>query len=322
MTEAGIAFIVAALVAILTGQKIIHVLMKLNFRQTVSEDVPKHHLLKTGTPIMGGLIILLGALCGSLVGGVADKRVFAVVVMMVGFAALGFIDDYLIASSGSSLGLKARQKLAVQFLFAICFVAWVHRNLSQPTLVLPLQGKHAIDFGWSFYPLAVLFIVGMSNAVNLTDGLDGLVAGLMVAVGLTLGILVFGYASGLTVLSWALAGGCLGFLWHNSHPAKVFMGDTGSLALGAAIAGIALVSRREIPALIVVAVFVIEALSVIIQVVSFKTTGRRVFKMTPIHHHFEKCGLPEEKIVVGFWIVQVLISLTVLTWLGVLKVWS
>jgi phospho-N-acetylmuramoyl-pentapeptide-transferase len=322
MTEAGIAFIVAALVAILTGQKIIHVLMKLNFRQTVSEDVPKHHLLKTGTPIMGGLIILLGALCGSLVGGVADKRVFAVVVMMVGFAALGFIDDYLIASRGRSLGLKARQKLAVQFLFAICFVAWVHRNLSQPTLVLPLQGKHAIDFGWSFYPLAVLFIVGMSNAVNLTDGLDGLVAGLMVAVGLTLGILVFGYASGLTVLSWALAGGCLGFLWHNSHPAKVFMGDTGSLALGAAIAGIALVSRREIPALIVVAVFVIEALSVIIQVVSFKTTGRRVFKMTPIHHHFEKCGLPEEKIVVGFWIVQVLISLTVLTWLGVLKVWS
>lgn len=322
MTKSGVAFLVSVLVVIVTGPKAIEILSKLRLRQTVSEDVPERHRTKAGTPIMGGLIILLGAACGMWCSGIVDSKSLAVAVMTLGFAALGFLDDYLIASRGKSLGLKARQKLVAQFLLAIGFVAWVHGNLDRPTVILPIWGNSELDLGWSFYPLAVLFIVGLSNAVNLTDGLDGLVAGLMTTAGLSLGILVFGYPPSLTVLAWAIAGGCLGFLWHNSHPAKIFMGDTGSLALGAALAGIAVASRRELVALMVSAIFVAEAVSVIIQVISFKTTGKRVFKMTPIHHHFEKSGFSEGKIVSGFWILQILISFAVLTWLGVFEIWN
>jgi len=322
MTKPAIAFLVSVLVAIVIGPKAIEILSKLRLRQTISEDVPERHRSKAGTPIMGGLVILSSAACGMWFSGVVDSKSLAVAVMTLGFAALGFLDDYLIASRGKSLGLKARQKLLVQSLLAIGFVAWVHGNLDRPTVILSIRENSELDLGWAFYPLAVLFIVGMSNAVNLTDGLDGLVGGLMTATGLSLGLLVFGYPPGLTVLAWAIAGGCLGFLWHNSHPAKIFMGDTGSLALGAALAGIAIASRRELGALLLSAIFVIEAVSVIIQVVSFKTTGKRVFKMTPIHHHFEKSGFSEVKIVSGFWILQILICFAILTWLGVFEIWN
>lgn len=323
MTNAALALLVAALVSMAIGPKAIELLGRLNLRQTISEDVPERHRQKQGTPMMGGVIILAGAAIGAAAFWAAEPRVSAVVLLTLAFAGLGFLDDYLIASRGKSLGLKARQKLAVQFLIAIGFVYWVHTNRTVQPTSLPLWEDNILDLGWVYHPLAVLLIVGMSNAVNLADGLDGLVAGLAAILCVTLGLLVVPAAnSGLAVLAWALAGGCLGFLWYNCNPARVFMGDTGSLALGAATAGIAIAGRREFLYLLAGAVFVVEALSVIIQVISFKTTGRRVFKMSPIHHHFELSGWAEQKIVVRFWLVQGLISLAILTWVGVLRLWD
>lgn len=326
MTSAGLAFLVAAVVSMLVGSKAIELLAKFGLRQTVSEDVPERHRGKQGTPIMGGFIILFGAAIGTAVFWARDPRTSAVVLLALAFAALGFLDDYLIASRGKSLGLKARQKLLAQFLMAIVFVVWAHANRTVYPTVLPLWGDRMVDLGWAYYPFAVLLIVGMSNAFNLADGLDGLVAGLTAILALTLGAVVVAAVpvagSGLAVVAWALAGGCVGFLWYNCNPAKVFMGDTGSFALGAATAGIAIASRQEFLYLVVGAIFVIEALSVMIQVVSFKTTGRRVFKMTPIHHHFELSGWAEQKIVVRFWIMQGLISLAVLAWIGMLRLWD
>lgn len=324
MTKPAIAFLIAAVFSIIIGPKAIQLLARLRLRQTISEDVPKRHRQKQGTPMMGGLIILLGAAVGAACVWSGNAKVAAVVLLTLAFAGLGFLDDFLIASRGKSLGLKARHKLFAQFLFAIIFVYWVHANRSVYPTVLPLWNMdHAIDLGWFYYPFAVLMIVGMTNAFNLADGLDGLVAGTTAILALSLGALVISAASpGLPILAWAVAGGCVGFLWYNSNPAKVFMGDTGSLALGGVTVGIAIVARQEFLYLILSAIFVVEALSVMIQVASFKTTGKRVFKMTPIHHHFELSGFAEQKIVVGFWIIQGLISLGVLTWAGVLRIWN
>lgn len=323
MTSAALSFLVACAVALAIGPKAIQLLSRLRLQQTISEDAPERHRQKQGTPMMGGLIILLGAAVGAAAFWVNHPRVVAVVLMTLAFAALGFLDDYLIASRGKSLGLKARHKLLAQFVIAIAFVAWVNANRTVLPTVLPLWSDRAIDLGWTYHPFAVLLIVGMSNAVNLADGLDGLVAGLTVMVALTLGALVAPAAdSGLAIIAWALAGGCLGFLWFNCNPAKVFMGDTGALALGAATAGIAVAGRQEFLYLVVGAIFVAEALSVMIQVASFKTTGKRVFKMTPIHHHFELSGWPEQRIVVRFWALQGIISLAVLAGVGMLRLWD
>jgi phospho-N-acetylmuramoyl-pentapeptide-transferase len=326
VTSAAVAFLIAGLVAMVIGGKVIELLARLKVRQTISEDVPERHRAKQGTPTMGGLIILAGAGLGALavfaVRKNFDARTAAVVILTLALAGLGFLDDYLIAVRGKSLGLKARHKLLGQFIIATVFVAWIVANRTAYPTVLPVCVGLDIDLGWLYYPFAVLLIVGMSNAVNLTDGLDGLVGGLTTIVGLTLGLLVIDGIGGLSLISWALAGGCLGFLWYNGSPARVFMGDTGSLALGAAIAGIAVAGRKEVLLLMVGAIFVIEALSVMIQVISFKSTGKRVFKMTPIHHHFELCGWPEQKIVVRFWIVQALVSLAVLAGVGMLGIWN
>ena len=322
MTSAGWAFFLAVGVSLAIGPKAIEILAKLKLRQTISEDAPKRHQGKQGTPMMGGLIILAGAAVGTAVFWAPSPRLSAVVLLTLAFAALGFADDMLIAVRGKSLGLKARQKLLIQFLLAIVFMVWVHGNRAVYPTALPLWGGHMIDLGWAYYPLAVLMIVGMSNAFNLADGLDGLVSGLTAIVALTLGaILIRSTGSGLGTISWALAGGCIGFLWYNCNPAKVFMGDTGSLALGAATAGIAIAARLEFFYLVISLIFLVEAFSVMLQVASFKTTGKRIFKMTPIHHHFELSGWPEQKIVVRFWIVQGLISLAVLGWIGMFKIW-
>lgn len=322
MTSAGWAFFLAVGVSLAIGPKAIEILAKLKLRQTISKDAPKRHQGKQGTPMMGGIIILAGAAVGTAVFWAPSPRLSAVVLLTLAFAALGFADDMLIAVRGKSLGLKARQKLLIQLLLAIVFMVWVHGNRAVYPTALPLWGGRVIDLGWAYYPLAVLMIVGMSNAFNLADGLDGLVSGLTAIVALTLGaILIRSTGSGLGTISWALAGGCVGFLWYNCNPAKVFMGDTGSLALGAATAGIAIAARLEFFYLVISLIFLVEAFSVMLQVASFKTTGKRIFKMTPIHHHFELSGWPEQKIVVRFWIVQGLISLAVLEWIGMFKIW-
>ena len=324
MNNAAWACIIAAVASMIAGPKIIQLLTQLKLRQTISEDVPeRHRQQKQGTTTMGGLIIFFGAAIGAACFWVHDPRVIAVVLLALAHMALGFTDDYLIASRGKSLGLKARHKLVVQFILAIAFVIWAHSNrVAFPTSVL-VWGGGMIEFGWAYYPLAVLMIVYMSNAFNLADGLDGLVGGTTAILALGLGALVLPAANGgLTALAWALAGGCLGFLWYNCNPAKVFMGDTGSLALGAMTAGIAIAGRQEILYLVIGALFIIEAASVIIQVISFKTTGKRPFKMAPIHHHFELSGWAEQKIVVRFWILQGIICIAVLASVGVFKLWK
>jgi len=323
MTNAVWACLLATGVSLAVGPKMIELFARLKLRQTISEDVPERHRAKQGTPMMGGLIILLGAAVGAAAFWVGDPKTIAVVLVTLAFAGLGFLDDYLIASRGKSLGLKARHKLLAQFVLAIVFIIWVHGNRRVLPTVVPIWGEFGIDLGWAYYPLAVLMMVGMSNAFNLADGLDGLVGGMTAMLALALGVLVApAIGSGLSVIALAIAGGCIGFLWYNCNPAKVFMGDTGSLALGAATAAIAIAGRREFLYVLLGAIFVVEALSVMIQVACFKTTGKRPFKMSPIHHHFELSGWAEQKIVVRFWVLQGLICLAVLAGVGVFELWK
>ncbi|MHB0913019.1 MAG: phospho-N-acetylmuramoyl-pentapeptide-transferase [Armatimonadota bacterium] len=313
MSSAFTALFVSVAVSLLLGPWIIRVLARFRVGQSISEDAPERHRTKAGTPTMGGIIILLGLFAGVLAArglSAQASRLLPVLVMLTAFALLGFADDYLSIRRGKNLGLKARQKLAGQFAIAIGFIVWMSL-LREDITTLRFLGKEIFDLGWVYYPLAVIFIVGMSNAVNLTDGLDGLVAGLTASVALALGI-VAGSDMGLAILGLALSGACLGFLWYNGNPARVFMGDTGSLAIGGGLAGMAIAMKEELVLLIVGALFIIEALSVMVQVISFKSTGRRVFKMTPIHHHFELSGWAEQKIVVRFWIVQVLLVFALL----------
>lgn len=324
LTHAAWSLVIAAIAAMLIGPKAIQLLTQLKFRQTVSEDVPeRHRQQKQGTPTMGGVIILLGTAVGAAALWIGDPKVVAVVLLALAHAGLGFADDFLIASRGKSLGLKARQKLLGQFIIAIAFMGWVYATRTPGTTVVPLWKNSMVNLGWGYYPLAVLMIVYMSNAFNLADGLDGLVGGTTAILALGLGMLVLPAANGgLTILSWALAGGCLGFLWYNSNPAKVFMGDTGSLAIGGMTAGIAIAGRQPVLYLIIAVLFIIEAVSVMIQVACFKTTGKRPFKMTPIHHHFELSGWPEQKIVVRAWILQTLICVAVLSGIGAFELWK
>lgn len=308
------AFVVAAVF----GPSIINLLTRLKAQQTISEDAPERHRKKQGTPTMGGLIIIAGALIGLGVAGVLGAKMpsvlWPVLVMTLLSAGLGFLDDFLIAKRGKNLGLKARQKLLGQFVIAIGFVAWM-RAIMGVSITEVWFPWGTIDLGAIYYPLIVLMIVSMSNAVNLTDGLDGLAAGLSVIV--LISMYLFPRTNGaVSVFAWSLAGGCLGFLWYNCNPAQVFMGDTGSLALGGAIAGIAVAVKSEFVVLLLGLIFVIEALSVTMQVISFKTTGKRIFKMTPIHHHFELSGWAEQKIVIRFWAVQGLIVLTLALFFG------
>lgn len=320
MDKSFLVFLISAVASILVGPWVIGVLTRLKVRQTISEDAPESHKTKQGTPTMGGLIILFGVIVGVLVvwrlhSQPENHFTLPILLLILAFGGLGLLDDYLIIKRGKNLGLKARQKLLGQFLLAIGFMAWVY-VIRQHNQTEVFFGSTGVDFGWAYYPLAVLLIVAMSNAVNLTDGLDGLVSGLMVSVAPVTGAMasmVLG-GPGLETLGMTIGGACLGFLWHNGNPAKIFMGDTGSLALGAGIAGLAIAGKCEFLFLLISLIFIFEALSVIIQVISFKTTGKRVFKMTPIHHHFELSGWPEQRIVIRFWVLQILIVAAVSAW--------
>lgn len=327
MNNSILALLVSIVISLIIGPVIIRMLSNLKVKQTISEDVPKRHLEKSGTPMMGGLIILIGAAVAMAVKWNPDFRVTPVLFFAIAVAFIGFADDILIAKRGKSLGLKARQKLFFQFAFATAFVAYVVAcRIDNPTQVT-IWGDLTVNLGWAYYPLAILMIVGMTNAFNLTDGLDGLASGLTAITAIAFGVIVafldknyvIRFDNPLVVVCFALAGGCIGFLWYNSNPARIFMGDSGSLTLGGALAGVAVVERMEIIFLLVGFIFLIEALSVIIQVISFKSTGRRVFKMSPIHHHFELSGWPEQKIVVRFWILQVMIAVIVMALVGVFK---
>ena len=311
-------FLTAFAIAVGLGPRTIAWLRVLKFGQNINEHVPGH-AAKQGTPTMGGLLIALSLLLTLALGFLCVRglrpvspQLLAVVLVFAAHAALGFWDDFLKARRGKSLGLLARQKLAGQVVIALLFVGWLYLT-AQPdftTQVWLWHGVH-LDFGYAYYALAFLLLIGMSNAANLTDGLDGLAGGLSIFTLLGLGLTAYPPFSQLPVFSFTLAGACLGFLWYNAHPAKVFMGDTGSLALGASFAALALIGKQEVLLLLFAIVFLMETVSVMIQVAVFKATGgkpngKRVFKMTPIHHHFELSGWAETQVVARFWILGVL----------------
>ena len=327
--RAAYAALTALAMSLLLGPWMIRTLAAWRVGQQIRAEGPASHQVKAGTPTMGGLLILFCIAVPTLLWGRLDNLyLWLVLLTTLAFGAVGFIDDRLKLARRSNLGLTARWKLAAQALIALAF-AFALMTLPAPPFEtrvgIPFFKSVLLDLGWLYLPFVVLVLTGASNAVNLTDGLDGLATGttLVAASFYTVvtylaGNAVFArylqivYVEGageLTVFCGALLGAGMGFLWFNAHPASVFMGDTGSLSLGAALGSVAVVAKHEVLLVLVGGVFVIEALSVVIQVLSFRLTGRRVFLMAPIHHHFEKLEWAESKIIVRFWIVAVIFAL-------------
>lgn len=306
--------LVSFIVAIVIGPMIITILRRLKVGQSIREEGPKSHIGKSGTPTMGGVIIIIAIIFSVLTSGCYDKEVWVILFSIIGFGLVGFIDDYKKVVLKRNLGLRAYQKILGQLFFAF-FLALYSANYSidGTRLLIPFVDMY-IDLGPFYIPFTVFVIIGTVNSVNLTDGLDGLASGVtlivMAAFSLIASSLIKFNASyyGVSIVSAAISGACLGFLKHNAHPAKVFMGDTGSLALGGAVAAVAVVMNLTIFIPIIGAIYFLEAVSVIIQVFFFKTTGRRIFKMSPLHHHFEESGWKETKVVATFWIVTVLMA--------------
>ncbi len=293
------------------GLLLIPILEKLKFGQTIRDDGPQRHLKKMGTPTMGGIIFIPAiALTTLLFTGFSFDTLVAII-SMIGFGLIGFADDFIKITKKRSLGLRANQKLLFQLIFSIGLVLYVFINYSRPTeILLPFYPK-MINLGLFYIPITIIFvIIGTVNSVNLTDGLDGLVSGIVAIVSFfyTVFLIMNDYPD-LAIFSAAITGACLGFLLFNHYPAKVFMGDTGSLGLGGAIASIAVLSRSHFYLAIFGMIFVIETLSVILQVVFFKITGKRIFKMSPIHHHFELCGWSESKVVHTFWLITFIMGI-------------
>ena len=298
------AFIVCALI----GPVLIPYLHKLKFGQSIRECGPASHMKKSGTPTMGGLM-MLAALVLALCWGKFTPHVLMALVLTLGHALIGFIDDYIKVVMKRNLGLTAKQKFLLQFILAGAYVYFAETHLQNTTLWVPLVNI-TFDFGWAYYALAFILLVGTTNAVNLTDGLDGLVS--FVSVPVTLAYAFIAYMQGMLDVSGfalGLTGACLGFLLFNRHPAQVFMGDTGSLALGGGVAALALLTHTELLLVIIGGIYVAEATSVIIQVAYFRLTGgKRFFRMAPLHHHFELGGWKEVKVVECFTIVSFLLS--------------
>lgn len=305
-----VPFIAAAVIAagfvLLSGPFFIPELNKLKFGQSIRDEGPESHKVKSGTPTMGGIMIICGITVASLVCAPLTPQVMLALFIMLGHFLLGFADDYIKVVKKRNLGLKARQKLLGQIVIAIVTIYIGTRVLGiDTTLWIPVANT-SLDIGWLYYALVMFVLVGTSNAVNLTDGLDGLAAGTVTVAALAyMTVCLMMGEKGLAIFAIAIAAGSLSFLRFNRHPAKVFMGDTGSLALGGAIAALGILTHTEILLAVIGGVFVVEAMSVIIQVISFQTTGKRVFLMSPIHHHFELKGWPETKVVHRFWMAGV-----------------
>ena len=321
--------VTALIVALVLGPAMIRWLRRQQIGQSIREEGPKTHLVKAGTPTMGGLLILLAVGSATVLWmDLSNRFVWIALAALVGVGAVGFADDWVKVAKRRSLGLTGRGKLVPQFVMALAVAfaieQWAGHGAFSSVVTFPFLKKLLIDLGVLYIPFVALVIVGSSNAVNLTDGLDGLATG---AVGIAAGTYaLLAYVTGnavaarylqipfiaqsgeLTVFCGALVGACLGFLWFNCHPADIFMGDVGALPLGAAIAVVAVMIKQEALLAIVGGLFVLEALSVIIQVASFKSTGRRVFKMAPLHHHFELKGWAESRVIIRFWILAILFA--------------
>jgi len=327
----GGAVMTAMLIAFVLGPALIRWLRITQGQgQPIRDDGPESHLLtKKGTPTMGGLLILLGVLVATLLwADLTNGFVWVVMMVTVGYGLVGFVDDYLKVSKKNVKGVPGKLKLLVEFVIAAVAAIWITSLTREPfagALALPFVKDVLIDLGWFFVPFAMVVMVGASNAVNLTDGLDGLaIVPVMIAaasfglIAYLVGNTVFSnylqihFIAGsgeLVVFCGALVGAGLGFLWFNAPPAMVFMGDTGSLSLGGALGAISVVTKHELVLAVIGGLFVLEAVSVIVQVASFKLTGKRVFRMAPLHHHYEKKGWAEPTVVIRFWIVAVILAL-------------
>ncbi len=295
-------FAVSLAVALILGKPVISQLKKFHARQAEREEGPESHKYKAGTPTMGGILILIALIVSCMAFNPMDLSKGLALFLVFGHGLIGFLDDSIKAVKHRNLGLTAKQKLLGQFIIAAVFCFILEEFLQFPTTLWIPFTSIVVDLGAAYYAFVFIMIVGTSNAVNLTDGLDGLAAGscAITSVAYVAIAVALGYAQ-FAVFSAALTGACLGFLFYNQHPAKMFMGDTGSLALGGALAAMAILTKTELLLILAGGLYVIEALSVIIQVVSFKTRGVRVFKMSPIHHHFELSGWSEVKVVAVFW---------------------
>jgi phospho-N-acetylmuramoyl-pentapeptide-transferase len=321
------AAITALLISFLIGPWLIRVLGRHQIGQTIRRDGPESHLTKEGTPTMGGVLIVLAAVIPTLLwANLWSAYIWIAILVTVGYGAIGFIDDYRKVIRKDTKGLSPRRKLALQVLLALVAAALIYADIGiKDTVTIPFFKNLRPTLGVFYIPFIILVIVGASNAVNLTDGLDGLAIGPSIISAGT--YMLFAYLAGnikianylqiqyvpgageLTIFCGALAGAGLGFLWYNTYPAQVFMGDTGSLSLGGALGVVAVMVKQEIVLALVGGVFVIEALSVIFQVTSYKTRRKRIFRMAPIHHHFELKGWAEPKIIVRFWIISIVLAL-------------
>ena len=294
-----LTFVTSLAIVLFSGVYFLPFLHRLKYGQSIREEGPASHQKKSGTPTMGGVMIVLAVTL------FAPLTVTTLLVLFIflGHFLLGFADDYIKVVKKRNLGLRAYQKLLGQLFISLVTILIGRALLGHDTSVwMPMMGE-TIDIGALYYLLVVFVLVGTSNAVNLTDGLDGLASGTVAVAALFYAALLYSVDSGLMTFSAAIIGATVGFLWYNHHPARIFMGDTGSLALGGALAGVAILSHTELLLPIVGVVFFCEALSVILQVISFQTYGKRIFRMSPIHHHFELGGWSETRVVYTFWAV-------------------
>ena len=321
------AAVTAFLIAFILAPFVIRKLQEIKLGQQVRDDGPKRHLAKSGTPTMGGVLIIFAVTLSTLLwADISHPFTWLVLAATLSFFAIGFVDDYLKFVKARSKGLSASQKFTAQICVALVIALTLYYLPGYSTkLSVPFFKNFMPDLGWFYIVFAILVIVGSSNAVNLTDGLDGLAVGpvMIAALAYTVVAYVTGHrlmseylliphiegAGELAVFTASILGSSLGFLWYNTYPASVFMGDVGSLPLGAALGTVAVISKHELLLLLVGGVFVIEAVSVIFQVLSYKSRGKRIFLMAPIHHHFEMKGWEEPKVVVRLWIVAILLAL-------------
>jgi phospho-N-acetylmuramoyl-pentapeptide-transferase len=323
------AVLTALLVSFVLAPSMIAWLRRLRVGQHVRNDGPQTHLTKQGTPTMGGLLIIAALVSSVLLwSDLANKYVWVVLFATLAFGGIGFWDDYLKVVKKRSTGLRAVQKFGLQIAASLAVAFFLYFDKSDPNstiLSLPFMKRLFLDLSWFYIPFVVVVIVGSSNAVNLTDGLDGLAIGLVGIASTANAVIVYLggnkiiadylkilYIPGsgeLAIFCGAMLGASLGFLWYNAHPAEVFMGDVGSLSLGGALGTLAVVTKHELILVIVGGIFVAETVSVILQVASYKLTGKRIFKMAPVHHHFEQIGWPESKVIVRFWVVGIILAL-------------
>lgn len=333
----AIAIITAMFITFIVGPWVVRRLRALSVTQQIRDDGPSTHMGKSGTPTMGGILIIISITATVLLwADLKNIYIWVMLASLAGFGAIGLADDYLKVVKKNPKGLRACYKFGFQLLLALLIGVFLYSNPNDPytdVLSIPFFKKWLFALGWFYIPFSVMVIVGSSNAVNLTDGIDGLAIGLAGIAVLATGILV--YISGhkglaqylqvlyipgtgeLTVFCGSMLGASLGFLWYNAYPADVFMGDVGSLSIGGALGTLAVITKHEIVLALVGGIFVIETISVILQVSSFKLTGKRIFKMAPIHHHFELKGWPEPKVIIRFWIVGIMLALLSLATLKV-----